>query len=304
MKLRACILTYWGETGATEYVRESLARHGHETVVLSPLDCAVAVAHGRPKVLSRGRAVEGVHAVLPRCVAYFHNGRLVNRNLEAVAATAFVNQGAVAVNRPESKLIANDKIWSLAALAAHGVPVPPTVLVSSADEAGRLAPTLGYPAVVKATEGLWGAGVMRVDSEPSFRSVCDAFLNLGHPLLVQPYLLGERSRQLRVLVLGGEVLIAYEAQPRGGDFRGNLHAGATPAPVAIPTALADTALASVRALGLDFAGVDLIVNDDAVYVIEVNPAPGFGFARRVPGTDIGGALVKHLERCLERRADG
>ena len=26
MKLRVCILTYWGETSATEYIREALAR--------------------------------------------------------------------------------------------------------------------------------------------------------------------------------------------------------------------------------------------------------------------------------------
>jgi len=304
MKLRVCILTYWGETSATAYIRESLARWNHEAVVVSPHDCSVSISHGRPRVTSRGQAVEGINVVLTRCVAYFHNGRLVNRNLEALIATAFMNHGAVAVNRPECKLTANDKILSLAALASRGVTVPPTVLVASADEAGRLAPTLSYPSVIKASEGLWGAGVMRVDSEASFRSVCDAFLNLGHPLLVQPYLLGEQSRQCRVLVLGDEILIAYETRPRGGDFRGNLHAGAEPTPVNVSGTLAGIALASVRALGLDFAGVDLIVNDDNVYVIEVNPAPGFEFARRVLGTDIGGALVDYLEQSGSGRSPG
>ena len=296
MKLRVCVLTYWGENGATQYIRESLDRRNHEAVVLSPQECSVQFSEGRSRVTSRGQVIERVNAVLTRCVAYYHNGRLVNRNLEALVATAFTSQGAVVVNRPQSKLTANDKILSLARLASHGITVPPTVLAASAEEANGLAATLSYPSVVKLTEGLWGAGVMRVDSETSFRSVSGALLNLGHPLLIQPYLLTGHSRQLRVLVLGQEILAAYEAEPRDGEFRANLHAGATPTPVTVTGAIADVSLESARALGLDFAGVDLIVNDDAVYVVEVNPAPGFAFARTMPGIDIGASLVSYLER--------
>jgi ribosomal protein S6--L-glutamate ligase len=299
MKLRVCILTYWGETSATEYIRDSLTQRNHETIVLSPLECSVCLSRGAPHVMSRGQVVEGVNAVLTRCVAYFHNGRLVNRNLEAIVATALMKQGAMAVNRPDSKLIASDKMASLALLASRGITVPPTVLVASPGEVDALAPTLGYPSVLKVTEGLRGAGVMRADSEAALRSVAEALLNLGHPLLFQPYLLTEQSRQLRVLVLGEDVLIAYETLPGHGDFRGNLHAGATATSVTVDSAIEDIAVASVRALNLDFAGVDLIVNGDAAYVIEVNPAPGFEFARRVPGTTVGGSLCGYLERMLE-----
>lgn len=301
MALRVCILTYWGETSTTGYIRDSLARRKHQTIVLSPLECSVCISNGQPCVTSHGRVVDNVDVVLTRCVAYFHNGRLINRNLESLVATALIRQGALAINRPESKLGANDKMVSLSMLASRGITVPRTILASSPEETNRLAPGLGYPAVVKVTEGLWGAGVMRVDSEASFRSVCAAFLNLGHPLLIQPYLLGERSRQFRVLVLGQEILAAYETEPGDGDFRGNIHAGATPTPVTVTGATADAAVASTRALDLDFAGVDLIVNDDDVYVIEVNPAPGFEYARRLPGTDIGGSLVGYLERAIDQR---
>jgi gamma-F420-2:alpha-L-glutamate ligase len=177
------------------------------------------------------------------------------------------------------------------------------VLLAAAEEARELAPTLSYPSVIKVTEGLWGAGVTRVDSETSFRSVSEAFLSLGHPLLIQPYLLTERAQQLRVLVLGQEILAAYETRPTDGDFRGNLHAGATPTPVPVADTIADIAVASAGTLGLDFAGVDLIVNDDGAYVIEVNPAPGFEYARTIPGSDIGRSLVEYLERAVAQRGE-
>jgi ribosomal protein S6--L-glutamate ligase len=247
---------------------------------------------------SHGKAIEGVHVVLTRCVTYFHNGRVINRNLEALAALALVSQGAIAINQPQSKLVANDKILSLAVLASRGITVPPTVFAASAEETAEAARTAPCPAVIKLTEGLWGAGVMRVDSEASFRSVSEAFVNLGHAVLMQPYLLGKDSQQLRVLVLGDEILAAYETSPRGGDFRGNLRAGAKPTPVTVSPQITTMALASAKALGLDFAGVDLIVHGGTPYVLEVNPAPGFDFARTMPDVDVGGSLVAYFDKLL------
>lgn len=49
-----------------------------------------------------------------------------------------------------------------------------------------------------------------------------------------------------------------------------------PGPDAPIKALRKAARAAVRALGLDFGAVDIITNDDGVYVLEVNAAPGLG----------------------------
>ena len=303
MKLRVCILTYWGENYATNSVREALQRREHELIVLSPTECSVSISCDKSRLISRGQVIDGINVVLTRCVAHFHNGRLINRNLEALAAMALMKQGAIAINQPENKLIANDKMHSLVLLESQGIKVPPTIFAASAEEVFDAGRSVDYPLVIKLTEGLWGAGVMRVDSETSFRSVSEAFLNLGLPLLIQPYLLTEHSQQLRVLVLGDDILAAYETRPGKGDFRGNLHAGATPTPVTVSATIADTSIASSRALGLDFAGVDLIVNDDSVYVIEVNPAPGFNFVMRaMPEVDVANSLVDYLEKALERPA--
>ena len=298
MKIRACILTYCGPTPATDAIGAALLRRGHEAVLLSPLECSVGVSQGRSVLSARGEEITGVNAVLTRCVGYFHNGRAINRNVEAAAATALARQGAIAVNRPERKLVANDKILSLAVLASAGILVPPTEFISCAEEARQAARAMRHPSIIKLGEGQWGAGVMRVDSEASFRSVADALLNLGQALLVQPCLLREGSRQLRVLVLGSEVLAAYETRAASGDFRGNLHAGAAPAPATLPPGIAELSISSARALGLEFAGVDLIIDDGAAHVLEVNPAPGFSFAQAMPGVDVAGALVRHLETAL------
>ena len=212
-----------------------------------------------------------------------------------------MRQGAIAVNRPREKQLASDKVLSLIHLASAGIRVPPTIYSASKTEIDQSAAKLGHPSVIKLTEGLWGAGVMRVDSETSMRTVSEAFLQLGHPVLAQPYLLRGAAKQYRVLVLGEQVLSAHETEPAVGDFRANLHAGASSHVVDVSDDLASVSVASAKALGLDFAGVDLIVDDDGPCVIEVNPAPGFAFSRDLPQVEIADQLVDFIEQSIQRR---
>jgi ribosomal protein S6--L-glutamate ligase len=295
MKMRVCILTYNRHVHAVTSIVEELNRRGHEHLVVSPLDCSVTISCGNLSVASQGTVIANVNVVLTRCVAYFHEGRPINQNLEAAVASALIQQGAVAVNRPDSKLLAGDKVLSLARLASRHIRVPPTVYACSPTELHGAVHDISRRQVIKLTEGLWGTGVMRVDSEPSFRTVSEAFLSQGHSLLVQPYLLNPLSRQLRILVIGDSVLGAYESKPQAGDFRANLHAGAALTLATVPVDIANTAIACTRALELDFAGVDLIENDDGAYVLEVNPVPGFGFSKEIPEIRIAEALVDYLD---------
>ena len=295
MSIRVCILTYCEEAYAIQSIGKALEKLGHESFVLSPLDCSVSITDNTTCLVSQGRVVDDVQVVLTRCVGYFHHGRLIDRSLEAAVTMALIEQGAIAVNQPRSKLLASDKLLSLVHLASQGIRVPPTVLTASASEIVASSENMTFPSVIKLSEGLWGAGVMQVDTDISLRSVSGAFLNQGHPLLVQPYLLSENAVQYRVLVLGDEVLTAYECQPAKGDFRANLHAGATATIVKVSDDIADIAVAGTKALGLELAGVDIIV-DDQPYVVEVNPTPGFGFARHIPDLNPARSVVDYLVR--------
>jgi len=48
------------------------------------------------------------------------------------------------------------------------------------------------------------------------------------------------------------------------------------------------------ALGLDFCGIDLIVNSTEVYCLEVNPSPAYNFYQRATGQPISDALSQYL----------
>ena len=50
-----------------------------------------------------------------------------------------------------------------------------------------------------------------------------------------------------------------------------------------------------RICGLDFAGIDLIINPEKVYCLEVNPSPGYSYYEQATGQPIADALAAYLD---------
>ena len=83
-------------------------------------------------------------------------------------------------------------------------------------------------------------------------------------------------------------------QPPAGDFRANYHLGANAAARKLTDEETRVAVGAARAVGLDIAGVDLIVDAGGrIYVIEVNYAPGFKGLEQATGIDIAGLMVDY-----------
>jgi glutathione synthase/RimK-type ligase-like ATP-grasp enzyme len=69
----------------------------------------------------------------------------------------------------------------------------------------------------------------------------------------------------------------------------------------LPPAWSDLALRAARAVGADYAGVDLLpARDGTVYVVEVNGIPGWRALQEATSTDIAAAIVEHLGTRLAR----
>jgi len=115
--------------------------------------------------------------------------------------------------------IAGDKAYAGKFLALNGIAVPASYLVSSADiRDGRRPPEdvldfaeeQEFPLFVKPNIGQEGQGVMRVDTYHTLQNALHILAKNHGQLLVQEEIKG---KDLRVIVLDGDVLCAIERQP-------------------------------------------------------------------------------------------
>jgi ribosomal protein S6--L-glutamate ligase len=260
------------------------SRRGHRVVTLDALRM-VAAAHP-PRALADGLPV-AASAVLARVGAWRADSTLAV--LEALEAS-----GVPALNRATAIRAGRDHWATACALACAGLPHPETIAGAEPEAlAAAAARTCGFPCVVKQRRSRRGVGVIRCAGLAELEAVLDALWRLGEEAVVQRFCPpGGVSR--RVLVLAGEVLGATEHRAGAGEFRANAARGAEVRALDLPPGLAQLAAAATRALGLGFAGVDLIPDGERWLVGEVNPSPGWTHFASATGIAVADRLVEGL----------
>ena len=142
--------------------------------------------------------------------------------------------------------------------------------------------------VAKQRQGARGSGkaVIAADAPWSERARYDLFQEF----------IPDRA-EYRVSVLNGRVVSAYEKQPPAGANLEDLRPEWTHQLVTtLPAAVAATAREGARRIGLDYAGVDVIIDrrTGRAYCLEANAAPGMSEQTL-------GSLYAHLQQTLRRR---
>jgi RimK family alpha-L-glutamate ligase len=177
-------------------------------------------------------------------------------------------------------------------LARAGLATPETVVCERSEDAIAAFRGMG-DVIVKPLFGSMGLGMVRItEEEMAFR----VFRTLDQIRAVY-YLqrtIDHGGRDLRVFVVGDRVLGAIErtASAHGPEWRTNVSRGGGATTFALPEAWAAMAIAAARAVGADYAGVDLLpARDGTVYALEVNAIPGWTGLERATGIDVAGAIL-------------
>jgi ribosomal protein S6--L-glutamate ligase len=215
--------------------------------------------------------------------------------LQAVAA-----RGVPILNSPRALETCVDKYLTTARLAAAGLPVPPTVVCQTADDALEAFAALGGDVVVKPLFGSEGRGMLRIsDHELAWRTF-RTLERTGAVLYVQQ-VIRHPGWDLRVFVLDGRALAAMRRHAPERSWRTNVAQGGVGEAVAIDPAQEALALRAAAVLGTAAAGVDLLMGPDGKWhVLEVNAVPGWRALAPVTGIDVAAALVRHLAGKVQR----
>ncbi|UTF53359.1 ATP-grasp domain-containing protein [Natronosalvus rutilus] len=178
------------------------------------------------------------------------------------------------LNEPSATLTASHKLATAAALASADVQVPDVFLSLSTERLNANRDRFGEEAVYKTAIGTHGGGTWKVGlNDPVNSKVGNRYAFL-QKLIDRD---GERHRDIRVYVVGDEVVGAMYRYAPDNDWRTNVAVGGSveDATDSLPEEVTDIAVDSAQIVGLDYAGVDIVEGDDGWFVLEVNPTAGF-----------------------------
>ena len=71
--------------------------------------------------------------------------------------------------------------------------------------------------------------------------------------------------------------------------------------VELPKRYRLAAVAAVKVMGLEVAGVDMLEGRDGPKILEINSSPGLEGIERTSGLDVAGAVIAHAEKFLAKR---
>lgn len=290
--MRIAILSRNAEIYSTRRLSEACEARGHHVDILDALAVTLEIDPAGPRLYYGALPLAAYDAVIPRIGASISlYGLAVLRQMEEL--------GTYALNGTDAVALAQDKLASSQRLAGAGLPLPVTAFAHDARHSDHLVALVGgAPVIVKQIEGTQGVGVVLAESERSARSVIEAFRGAQVDILVQRFVEEAGSRDLRVFVVGNEVVAAMERQGSGDDFRANIHRGGSAEQVPISDQERDVALRAASAVGLKVAGVDMLRANAGPQIMEVNSTPGLEGIEGASGVDIAEKMVAFLEREL------
>ena len=127
-------------------------------------------------------------------------------------------------------------------------------------------------------------------------SVMEAFNGLQARAIMQEYIAESNGADLRVFVVGDEVVSAMKRQGKEGEFRSNLHRGGTATAIELSKEERETAIKAAKTLNLGIAGVDLLQSNRGPLILEVNSSPGLEGIEHAMGNDIAESIIKYIEK--------
>jgi ribosomal protein S6--L-glutamate ligase len=288
--VRIALLSRNAKLHSTARIVEAARGRGHEVDVIDPIACNVVISRFQHRLFARGREIVGHDVVIPRIGASITDYGLA-------VLTHFERAGVPSVNSTIAIQRSRDKLRALQYLSAHDVGIPRTAIARTPEAIRSAVDAVGgTPVIIKLLKGTQGVGVMKADSPEGVESIIDTLWGLGQNIILQEFIAESRGRDLRALVVGGELVAAMRRTAKKGEFRSNLHRGGLSEKVRITPQERTIAVRAARTLGLNVCGVDMLRSKGGPLVVEVNSSPGIEGLEKATGIDVAGLMIDFLER--------
>ena len=188
--------------------------------------------------------------------------------------------GVCMVNSRQTVELSSDKYRTYLRLQDAGLTQPKTVLIPNEETWKDALESLDtkFPIIMKTLEGSKGVGVLFIESERQIESLIQLLYsqNDDTDLLIQEYI--KTDGDIRVIVLGDNIVASMKRDVIEGDFRSNVSQGASVNEYPLTELEKEHCLLASKAIGGSWTAVDFIpskkTKTEPPYILEVNHSPG------------------------------
>ena len=164
------------------------------------------------------------------------------------------------------------------------------------DFINKIQSILGYPFVIKENCGSLGGQVYLVhDKDEAVNTLNKTF---GRPSIAQEFISDNSGKDIRIHTVGDKIITSM-MRFNEHDFRANISNGGSMLPYEPTEEQCRMALKVSKLLGLDFAGVDILIgpNDEPI-LCEVNSNAHFRNIYDCTGVNVADSIMEHiLSKC-------
>lgn len=270
-------------------LERAIREHGCETIYIPVRSITSNIMEEESFASGSLKLIDEVDAILLRTFGFGTTDQITFRvsffeHLELCGITV--------INSSYAFRRAKDKYATLYTLKKAGIRVPRTVVTESLSAAVRAVRAFSS-VVIKPLIGARGLGVIHTDNFDLAYRVLKSLYSLGLVLYVQEYI-EKPNRDIRAFVIGDEVVASMYRYSPPGEWKTNISIGGKAEAVKLEKELEELAVKAAKAIGLDYAGVDIIETNEGPMVIEVNAAPSWHGLQKVSKVNIADKIIKFI----------
>ena len=209
-------------------------------------------------------------------------------------------EGVRLFNSSRAILLCDNKILMYQELANKDIKIPRTFIApktfeglnySKRDFLNNVIKEIGFPIVVKEAYGSFGEQVYLANDIDSLSRIVD---QIGYKdFLMQEFIASSKGKDIRINVVGKNA-VASMLRENDNDFRSNISSGGHGEKYEPKPEYLDLAVKAAQALGLDFAGVDVLFGKDGPIICEVNSNPQFASTLKATGVNLADYIAEYI----------
>lgn len=232
------------------------------------------------------------------CCLFFDHDAYLAKNLEML--------GMKVINNSKALLLCENKAHMYQEMVANGISVPRTFILPELnvykqegikDFVTEAINQLSLPVVIKEWFGDSGKGVYLVKNRQDVFTVIDRFR--GKNILLQEFIAESAGSDVRVFVVKDKAVTAIRRQSADGSFRSNMALGGNVVPYTPTIVETNLAIKAAKAMGCDFAVVDMLKGVTGSVVCEVNSTANINNFYDCTKVDIADILFREIIRKIK-----